>query len=83
MCVGVYNNNIKNETLSKISLRAGINGYLTGMIQDVARCIKANMATDPDNDRGDESAIRDIVEHLEAVESTLSQYMNTAIIRSE
>lgn len=71
------------DNLSKLSNRAGINGYLTGLIQDVQRCIKVNMASDPDNDNGDEAAIDEIIEHLKAAEMTLSQYMNTAIIRSE
>ncbi len=72
-----------HENLTRISVRAGINGYLTGMLQDVARCITANMSTDPDRDSGDKAALSDMLGHLEQVEMTLSQYMNTAIVRSE
>lgn len=71
------------ETLTRISDRAGINGYLTGMMKDVARCVKANMATDPDSDRGDDSAVKEIIQHLEDAENILSQYMNSSIVRSE
>lgn len=71
------------NVLTPISERAGINGYLTGMIQDVARCIKVNMATDSDNDKGDEAAISEVIGKLHDAEETLSQYMNTAIVRSE
>lgn len=70
-----------HKKLSEISPRAGINGYLTGMIQDVQRCIKVNFAGDPDNDKGDDVALEEIVEKLEDVEMTLSQYMRTAIVR--
>lgn len=72
-----------SENLSRISTRAGINGYLTGLIQDVARCINTNMTSDPDLDSGDRAALEEITSHLDAVEMTLSQYMNTAIVRSE
>ena len=71
------------QSLSSISARAGINGYLTGMIKDVIRCIQTNMITDPDNDSGDEAALEEIIEHLKSAEAILSQYMNTAIVRSE
>ena len=71
-----------SENLSAISERAGVTGYLVGLVQDAKRCIELNLKNDPDNDQGDAKMIAEIIESLSSVEQSLSIFMATAVTRS-
>lgn len=71
------------KKLSTISEKSGMCGYLMGMMQDVKRCVRANLENDTDKDLGDELAIKEIVDYLTSAENLLSALMGTAILRSK
>lgn len=70
-----------SETLSQLSEKAQVTGYLVGLIQDVKRCIEVNLKNDADNDSGDEKAISEIIEYLTGAENMVSMIMTSAIQR--
>lgn len=67
------------NALSAISTRAEVFGYLTGLIQDVARCITANVKSDVSMSDVDAKLVDEIIETLKEAESNISCFMSEAI----
>ena len=70
-----------STTLSPISSKCEIAGYLVGLIQDTKRCIEVNLKADKDNDGGDIRLINEVLESLDHAEANLSVILTTAIRR--
>ena len=71
------------KTLAPLSDRAGVAGYLVGLVQDARRCVEVNLKNDADNDEGDVRIINDIVESFSDIETALSAFMSSAIVKSD
>lgn len=65
--------------LSAISPKAQMFGYLTGLIQDMTRCITANVKTDESLTDSDAKLVDEIIESLKEAENNVSIFMSEAI----
>lgn len=70
------------SALSAISNKAEMFGYLTGLIQDVTRCITANVKTDEELSDSDAKVIDDVLLSLSNAESGLSCFMSESLTES-
>ena len=70
-----------STTLSPISSKCEISGYLVGLVQDTKRCVEVNLKGDKDNDGGDVKLINEILDSLNEAEAGLSVILTSAIRR--